>query len=147
MRTEILVAAAALCAGGCIQVKTESEIKPIHITMDVNLKVDKDLDKAFADENSKTPSADRRMSKELVDRKVAGITNLAMLEARPDATDDDKIAIAEENARRMKRFREVAKSNGTSLETVQKRRVLKVRETIPAGAWYQDDAGNWLQKK
>ena len=147
MRTEILVAAAALCAGGCIQVKTESEIKPIHITMDVNLKVDKDLDKAFADENSKAPSADRRMSKELVDRKVAGITNLAMLEARPDATDDDKIAIAEENARRMKRFREVAKSNGTSLETVQKRRVLKVRETIPAGAWYQDDAGNWLQKK
>ena len=147
MRTEILVAAAALCAGGCIQVKTESEIKPIHITMDVNLKVDKDLDKAFADENSKTPSANRRMSKELVDRKVAGITNLAMLEARPDATDDDKIAIAEENARRLKRFREVAKSNGTSLETVQKRRVLKVRETIPAGAWYQDDAGNWLQKK
>ncbi len=148
MKTELLAAmAAALCATGCIQLKTESEIKPIHITMDVNLKVDKDLDKAFADENSKTPSADRRMSKELVDRKVAGITNLAMLEARPDATDDDKIAIAEENARRMKRFREVAKSNGTSLETVQKRRVLKVRETIPAGAWYQDDAGNWLQKK
>ncbi len=147
MRTEILVAAAALCAGGCIQVKTESEIKPIHITMDVNLKVDKDLDKAFADENSKTPSADRRMSKALVDRKVAGITNLAMLEARPGATDDDKIAIADENARRMKRFREVAKSNGTSLETVQKRRVLKVREIIPAGTWYQDDAGDWQQKK
>ena len=147
MRTEILVAAAALCAGGCIQLKTESEIKPIHITMDVNLKVDKDLDKAFADENSKSTSADHKMSKDLVDRKVAGITNLAMLEARPGATDDDKIAIADENARRMKRFREVAKSNGTSLETVQKRRVLKVREIIPAGTWYQDDAGDWQQKK
>ena len=42
MKAEIaLAAAAALCiAGGCIQVKTESEIKPIHITMDVNLKVE-----------------------------------------------------------------------------------------------------------
>ncbi len=31
-------------AGGCIKLKTEHEIKPIHITMDVNLKVQKELD-------------------------------------------------------------------------------------------------------
>ena len=38
MKTEVMIAAAAaMCAGGCIQLKTESEIKPIHITMDVNL--------------------------------------------------------------------------------------------------------------
>ena len=73
--------------------------------------------------------------------------NRAMLEARPGATDDDKITIADENARRLKRFRDVAKSNGTSLETVQKRQALKTREHIPAGAWYQDDDGTWLQKK
>ena len=147
MKTPIIVAAAALAACGCIQVKTESEIKPIHITMDVNLKVDKDLDKAFADENSKTPKGDFKIAKGLVDRGVAGITNRAMLEARPGATDDDKITIADENARRLKRFRDVAKSNGTSLETVQKRQALKTREHIPAGAWYQDDDGAWLQKK
>ena len=60
MKAELALAAtAALCiAGGCIQVKTESEIKPIHITMDVNLKVDKDLDKAFADENQQKPKGD-----------------------------------------------------------------------------------------
>ena len=29
---------------GCISVKTEHEIKPIHITMDVNLKVQKQLE-------------------------------------------------------------------------------------------------------
>ena len=133
MRTEIIIAATALCVCGCIQLKTESEIKPIHITMDVNLKVDKDLDKAFAEE--------------LLDRKAAGVTNLAMLEARPEATDDDKIAIADENVRRLKRFRDVAKANGTSLESVQKRRVLKMREIIPAGVWYQDDSGEWMQKK
>ena len=148
MKTEVMIAAAAaICAGGCIQLKTESEIKPIHITMDVNLKVDKDLDKAFADESSKSAKGDPRIARGLIERKVAGFTNQAMLEARPGATDDDKLAIAEENARRLKRFGEVAKNNKTSIEAVQKRRVLKIRETIPAGAWYQDDSGAWLQKK
>ena len=48
-------AAAAATATGCIHVTTESEIKPIHITMDVNVKVDRELDKAFADENRPKP--------------------------------------------------------------------------------------------
>ena len=147
MKTELVVAiAATLCTTGCIQLKTESEIKPIHITMDVNLKVDKDLDKAFADENQKSPKGDFKVMKDLLDRKVAGVTNVAMLEARPGATDDDKIAIADENAKRLKRFSGVAKTNGTTLETVQKRHVVKMREKMPAGVWYQDDAGKWLQK-
>ena len=149
MKAELALAAtAALCiAGGCIQVKTESEIKPIHITMDVNLKVDKDLDKAFADENQQKPKGDFKAVKEMVDRQAAGITNRAMLEERAGATDDDRILIAEENAKRMKRFRDVAKDNGTTIEAVQKRYTAKMREKISAGAWYQDDAGKWQQKK
>ena len=149
MKAEIALAAtAAICiAGGCIQVKTESEIKPIHITMDVNLKVDKDLDKAFADENQQKPKGDFKAVKEMVDRQAAGITNRAMLEERNGATDDDRILIAEENAKRMKRFRDVAKDNGTTIETVQKRYAAKMREKIPTWAWYQDDAGKWQQKK
>ena len=73
MKAEIALAAtAAICiAGGCIQVKTESEIKPIHITMDVNLKVDKDLDKAFADENHQKPKGDFKAVKEMVDRQAS----------------------------------------------------------------------------
>ena len=35
---------AASVVGGCLSIKTEHEIKPIHITMDVNLKVQKDLE-------------------------------------------------------------------------------------------------------
>ena len=35
----LLALAAAFAICGCFTVKTESEIKPIHITMDVNLKV------------------------------------------------------------------------------------------------------------
>ena len=143
-----LAAAAAACiAGGCIQVKTESEIKPIHITMDVNLKVDKDLDKAFADENNEKPKGNFKAVKAMVDRQAAGITNRAMLEERNGATDDDRLLIAEENARRMKRFGEVAKSNGTTIEVAQKRYAAKLREKLSAGAWFQDDSSKWSQKK
>ena len=142
------ILAAALCAAGCFHVKTESEIKPIHITMDINLKVDKELDKAFADENQQKPQGNFVAIKEMLDRKAAGITNRAMLEARDKATDADHLLIAESNARRLKRFSDVAKSNGVSLESVQRRHAAKWREKVPAGSgvWYQDDAGKWLQK-
>ena len=143
-----LAALAALCMAGCISVKTESEIKPIHITMDVNLKVDKELDKAFADEDQAKPRGNFKEVKAMLDRKVAGLTNRALLEPREGATDDDRILVAEENARRMKRFGEIAKSSGVAVESVQKRRMRQVLEKLPAGGgvWYQDDAGAWKQK-
>ena len=147
MKTTVFVmSAAALCMAGCIQVKTESEIKPIHITMDVNLKVDKDLDKAFADENQPKLKGNFKAIKEMTDRQVAGMTNRAMLDAREGATDDDRILIADENAKRMKRFSEIAKTNGTTLEAVQKRYAAKMRTKVPSGTWYQDDSGKWVQK-
>lgn len=136
----------ALTMVGCLSIKTESEIKPIHITMDVNLKVDKELDKAFADENQQSTRGDFRVMKDLLSRQAAGVTNRAMLEARAGATDDDQIAIAEENAKRLKRFREIAKSSGATLESVQKRQAAKLREKLPAGTWLQSDAGAWAQK-
>ncbi len=147
MKHTMMLAAAALCVAGCIKVKTESEIKPIHITMDVNLKVDKELDKAFADEDQQKPAGDFRAVKAMLDRQAAGMTNKAMLEERQPATDDDRILIAEENAKRLKRFSEIAKSNGTTLEAVQRRYAGRMREKVPAGTWYQDDAGKWLQKR
>ena len=148
IRTSLLVSAALLSVAGCFTVKTESEIKPIHITMDVNLKVDKELDKAFADENMKKPKGNFTEVKALLDRKVAGVTNKAMLEARDGATDDDKITIAESNARKLKRFNEIAKSSGVALETVQKRSAKKFAEKIPAGSgvWLQSENGSWFQK-
>ena len=148
IRTSLLVSATLLSAAGCFTVKTESEIKPIHITMDDNLKVDKELDKAFADENMKKPKGNFTEVKALLDRKVAGVTNKAMLEARDGATDDDKITIAESNARKLKRFNEIAKSSGVALETVQKRSAKKFAEKIPAGSgvWLQAEDGSWNQK-
>ena len=147
MKHAAIAAAAALCAAGCIQVKTESEIKPIHITMDVNLKVDKELDKAFADEIQQKPEGNYKAVKEMVDRQAAGITNRAMLEERQSATDADRLLIAEENAKRLGRFSDIAKSSGTTLEAVQRRYAGRMREKVPAGTWLQDDSGKWLQKK
>ena len=148
IRTSLLVSAALLSAAGCFTVKTESEIKPIHITMDVNLKVDKELDKAFADENMSKPKGDFAEVKSLLDRKVAGINSKALLEAREGATDDDKILIAESNAKKLKRFNEIAKSSGVALEAVQKRSAKKIAEKIPAGSgvWLQSEDGTWFQK-
>ena len=148
IRTSLLVSAALLSATGCFTVKTESEIKPIHITMDVNLKVDKELDKAFADENMKKPQGDFKEIKALLDRKVAGITSKAMLEARDGATDDDRILIAESNARKLKRFNQIAKDSGVALEAVQRRSARKIAEKLPAGSgvWLQSEDGSWSQK-
>ena len=148
VRPALLVSATLLAAVGCISVKTENEIKPIHITMDVNLKVDKELDKAFADENMKKPQGNFAEIKSLLDRKVAGVSNKSLLEARAGATDDDKILIAESNARKLKRMNEIAKSSGVALDAVQKRSAKKFVEKIPAGSgvWYQDESDAWRQK-
>ena len=148
IRTTILVSATLLSAAGCFTVKTESEIKPIHITMDVNLKVDKELDKAFADENMAKPKGDFTAIKSLLDRKVAGINSKAMHEARDGATDDDRILIAETNAKKLKRLNQIAKDSGVALEAVQNRSAKKFAEKIPAdsGIWLQSEDGTWSQK-
>lgn len=148
IRTSILVSAALISAVGCFTVKTENEIKPIHITMDINLKVDKEIDKAMADEDMAKPHGDFKEVKAMLDRQVAGINSKAMLEARAGATDDDKILIAESNARKLKRFSNIAKSSGVSIETVQQRSAKKFAEKIPAGSgvWLQSEDGSWAQK-
>ena len=116
--------------------------------MDVNLKVDKELDRAFADEKEKKPQGDFAKVKEILDRKVAGITSMGMIEPREGATDDDRIFLAESNARRRKRYEEVASSSGVSLETVQRRKASKMIANVPAGSgvWCQADDGTWAQK-
>ncbi len=150
MKNTAIIAAFAAAAAlqGCIQVKTESEIKPIHITMDVNLKVDKDLDKAFSENSSSGSKGDYQTVKDLLYRKAAGVDSKAMLVARDGASDEDRLKIADANASRMRRFSEIAKSNGTTMEQVQRRHAEKMRERIAAGSgvWYQAEDGSWRQK-
>ena len=140
------VALLAAFAAGCINVKTESEVKPIHITLDVNLKVDKELDKSFADETRPKPTGNFKAVREMMDRGAAGFTKDALLEAREGATDDDRILVAEENVRHQKRYEEIAKSSGVAVDAVRRRRAKQLRERIPAGTWYQEDDGTWKRK-
>lgn len=51
MNTRVVLIVAALAAlAGCLQVKTDAiEVKPIHITVDVNVRVEKALDDFFGD--------------------------------------------------------------------------------------------------
>ena len=148
IRIPALACLALVTAGGCLSGKTESEVKPIHITMDVNLKVDREIDKAFANESMAKPKGDFAPIKEMLDRKVAGVNRLSMLEARSGATDDDKISIAEFNSRKLKRLNELAKESGVSLEAVQKRSARRFAEKVPAGSgvWLQAEDGSWTQR-
>jgi len=58
IRLALAVAAGAVAllgAAGCVSVKTAPiEVKPIHITVDVNVKVDKELDDFFGDVDKKS---------------------------------------------------------------------------------------------
>jgi len=47
--TVIIISAMSLIFSGCVSVKTEHKIEPIHITMDINVKVDRALDDFFGD--------------------------------------------------------------------------------------------------
>lgn len=54
-RPLILAAALPLLLGGCLSVRTEPiEVKPIHITVDVNVKVERALDDFFGDLDKKS---------------------------------------------------------------------------------------------
>ena len=46
-----LVAALLILAAGCAQLSVQGGEKPIHMIVDVNIKVDKELDQFFAFEN------------------------------------------------------------------------------------------------
>lgn len=55
MKRACLLVPLVFALGGCLSVKTEHEVKPIHITMDVNLnvRVDKALNDFFGDLDKK----------------------------------------------------------------------------------------------
>jgi hypothetical protein len=54
-RIALLLVLLPLSFGGCVSIKTDPiEVKPIHITVDVNVKVDKALDDFFGDLDKKS---------------------------------------------------------------------------------------------
>ena len=144
----LLILPVLVLSVGCLSVKTESEIKPIHITMDVNLSVDQKLNEAFGKEDRWPQHGDFQAIKALLDRGAAGFNREALLEARDGATGDDRLLIAEDNARRMRRYHQIAKESGVTIEIVQARRAAQFADHVPAGSgvWIQAADGTWSQK-
>ena len=92
-----------------------------------------------------TARLDQAIDRAIVSKRIVGTV---VLVARDGASDEDRLKIADANASRMRRFSEIAKSNGTTMEQVQRRHAEKMRERIAAGSgvWYQAEDGSWRQK-
>ena len=140
-------AAAAAVQTGCLSVKTEHEVKPIQITMDVNLKLDKALEQELENEK-KAPSKNFEQLKAMYTRGVVGMDNRGYTVIRGDVSDEERDIVEDMNAKRRVKIGEMAESTGKKRAEVEKAYAEKVRDNhLAAGEWYQDDAGKWLQKK
>lgn len=142
----LLLACAALCGAGCLAIKTEHEVKPIQITMDVNLKVDKALEQDLEKER-KAPPKHVETVKDLFARGAVGMDNHGYFVVRGDLADAERDLVDDVNAQRRIRMKEIAEETGATRADVEKKRVEKMRERLAAGSWMQDDAGAWIQKK
>lgn len=135
------LALAALAFAGCLSVKTEHEVKPIEINMNINLKMDKQLEEMIAKEEK--PSI-----KALLDRGVVGIDNKSMLIPRGALTSAELEHVTESNSRRKERLEAVAKENGGTYDEAAAAAAAKMVERLPSGKgiWYQKPDGDWVQK-
>lgn len=158
-----LAALATVLATGCIQ--TTHEIKPIHITMDVNLKVDKHLDDFFAkpveplltvaeqerSEREKTrirfserrPAIDAWKTKGVIGEAFSGY--LAFIE---ESADEDVHALVEsDNADRKLVYTAIAEKESTTPELVGKLRAERIADRARAGDYLMNAKGEWIQVK
>lgn len=162
MNKSSLVTAAAMAVAalaGCIH--TSHKIEPIHITLDVNLKIDNDLDKFFASRetspeaakaNERAAMRERFRAREplITELKAKGAVGeaqngfLATVNGELDA--DAKKLMNEENADRGKLFAAIAAKQGTTSDLVAKRRVSRNAERAKPGDYIMDADGKWTRK-
>ncbi len=143
----IAVAAVIASGTGCLSVKTEHEVKPIQITMDVNLKLDKALEQELEGQK-KAPPKNFDQLKALYARGAVGMDYRGYTVVRGDVTDEERDIVEDMNAKRRVRIGEMAESTGKKRGEVETAYAEKVRDNyLSAGSWYQDAEGKWLQKK
>lgn len=69
MRNKIILLFLAAAAGGCtLKTKNEIEVKPMHITIDVNLKIQEELKEKFSETDSKAKNISDREAEEALRR-------------------------------------------------------------------------------
>ncbi len=129
----------AIC-GGCLSVKTEHEVKPIEINMNINLKMDKAVDEFISKEHPVKVL-------ELLRNGAVGMDNKAMLVPQSMLSTAELEAVRNFNQRRKAGFEKIAKENNESYDTVASNAAKKiVEEKLFKGARYQNSAGDWLVK-
>ena len=154
---------AAILAGCTPTIKTENEvtIKPIQITLDVNLKVDQELNQALstdkpnvkADPNSSDVRERRRSRRDQLKAgkcaQLIGGNNKGLLEARTadgSLSDSVKKVVDAENADRRLVFQAIAGKQNIPVESVAQRMGARMAERSAEGTWVQDGAGKWTVK-
>ena len=141
----LLLVLSGACAG-CLAIKTEHEVKPIQITMDVNLKVDKALEEAIESEQRQKPSYFDEVKRLREEGKV-GFARNGSLVPRLELTDAESDILEEAGAAWTTKLAEIAKEQGKSISEVRRGFAEKMFSRMPVGAWYQDESGAWVQKK
>lgn len=136
---------AAILAGCTPTIKTENEvtIKPIQITLDVNLKVDQELNQALstdkpnvkADPNSSDVRERRRSRRDQIkawkSAQLIGENNKGLLEARTadgSLSDSVKKVVDAENADRRLVFQAIAGKQNIPVESVAQRMGARMAE-------------------
>lgn len=140
MKNTIAILLAAMAFAGCLSVKTEHEVKPIEINMNINLKMDKQIEEMVA--------AEKPSIKELLDKGAIGIDNKAMLVPRGALTSAEFEHVTESNTKRKERIANVAKESGETYDAAAAATAAKFVERLPEGKgiWYQTAEGDWTQK-
>lgn len=158
-RLALTASAAALLAGCTPTIKTQNEVtvKPIQITLDVNLKVDEELNRELADDNAKAPAGSERELRrarrnQITAWKIAGLLgedNRGLLAAPTSSAELQEAvrnAMEAENADRQAIFRRIAEKQNITPESVGRRMAERMADRAVDGTWIQTRTGEWMRK-
>ena len=165
MKKIITLAACTLLFGaGCTPtIKTQNEvtIKPVQVTLDINLKIDQEIADAMntpaappktaaataAAERRERMMARRTLLNEAKAAEWIGENNAGLIEFRitPSETGAEvQAAVAAENKDRQEIFRTIAERQNTTAEVVGRRFAARVAERARVGTLRQTAEGNWI---
>lgn len=173
----LIAAAATITLAGCMRhsVETSNEIKPIHIVIDVNVKVDKALDNFFGSQDAnanvmpqavslddalkpvdpaKLPPREVMMGRfvsrsgeirKLKDKGIAGEDAKGFISFVTDKRESEAV-VAAENADRQIIYDRVSKSQGLPVEKVAEMKAARNAMEAKAGDYVQDASGKWSKR-
>jgi uncharacterized protein YdbL (DUF1318 family) len=79
------------------------------------------------------------------DRGFIGENNKGFIVFRTPSKENRDV-VNEENADRLKVYRNIARRHKTDVKVVGRRRAIQIAKIAPAGHWLQDKDGNWYRK-